>query len=165
MNKQTKPENKTIFRFKVILPAEFKEDEVWRIIAISPQSTLVDFHKIIFKAFDRFDEHLWSFFMGKPFAKGTQEYLSRSFDDDFPRGTKVLASKIKLQDLPLDKRRKIYYLFDYGDEWWHDIRFLGEAEAEPGEKYPRIEEKHGESPPQYLYDEEEEEYNEEEDEE
>jgi hypothetical protein len=48
-----------------------------------------------------------------------------------------------------------FYLFDFGDDWWHEITVESvDAPAEKG-KYPRIVETHGNSPPQYPEDEEE----------
>ncbi len=54
------------------------------------------------------------------------------------------------------------YLFDFGDEWWHDITVeQTDAPAEKG-KYPRIVEEHGKAPPQYPDLDEEEGYEDEE---
>jgi len=35
---------------------------IWRRIAMLPAQTLDDLHEAIFTAFDRYDEHLYSFF-------------------------------------------------------------------------------------------------------
>ena len=139
----------TVYVFKVILPAEFEEDEIWRIIAVRPTNTLEAFHRIIFRAFDRIEEHMWAFYFGKPFRKGTREYISHIWDDMEPGEKTELATGVKFKNLSLRKNSKIYYLFDFGDEWWHEIRFLGEKEAEPGKRYPKITERFGDSPPQY----------------
>lgn len=41
------------------------------------------------------------------------------------------------------------YLFDFGDEWWHEIT-VEQIDAKPEEGgYPRVLEEHGQSPPQY----------------
>ena len=92
---------------------------------------------------------MWSFFFGKPYKKGTKEYISHIYDDMYEDEKPTLASKVKLLDLPLRRNCKFYYLFDFGDNWLHDIRFLGEKKAESGTKYPKIIEQYGESPPQY----------------
>ena len=94
---------------------------------------------------------MWSFYLGKPYAKKTIEYISHVYDDmyEYEDEKPIFASKVKLKDLPLRKNRKCYYLFDFGDEWWHEIRYLGEEQALPGKRYPKILEKPGESPPQY----------------
>ncbi len=147
--KQKKNITNTVYIFKVVLPTEFEEDEIWRMIAVRPTNTLDAFHRIIFRAFDRVEEHMWSFFSGKPYKKGTMEYSSHINDDIYEDKKPTLASKVKLLELPLRKKDKYYYLFDYGDEWWHEIRFLGEREAEPGKRYPKILKRCGDSPLQY----------------
>jgi len=139
----------TVYIFKVALTAESKEDEIWRKIAICPTSTLTAFHRIIFRAFDRFEEHMWAFYFGKPYKRGTKEFISHIYCDLDKNEETILASKVKLKDLPLRRNCKFYYLFDFGDCWWHDIKFLNEGKAEAGKKYPVILEQYGESPPQY----------------
>ena len=43
--------------------------EVWRTIAIRSDQTLDDLHAILFTAFDRFDEHLYSFRLQPLYAR------------------------------------------------------------------------------------------------
>ena len=43
---------------------------IWRRIAVHANLTLDDLHEAIFDAFDRDDEHLYSFYFPKPGAKG-----------------------------------------------------------------------------------------------
>jgi hypothetical protein len=59
------------------------------------------------------------------------------------------ATKTKVGSLGLKEGQKFFYLFDFGDEWWHEITVEAvDAPAGKG-KYPRILEKKGKSPPQY----------------
>ena len=59
------------------------------------------------------------------------------------------ASKTKIASLKLKPKQLFFYLFDFGDEWWHEITVESiDAPAEKG-KYPRIVDSRGESPPQY----------------
>ena len=151
-----------IFIFKVALAGQ---KSVWRKIALKGNDTLDDLHEMIFDAFDRFDEHLYSFFFPSKAGKlnprkihdESVEYTSPDtleFGDD--ERQKNDASKTKISTLKLKKKQKFYYLFDFGDEWWHEIT-VEETDAEPKKgKYPRIVEKKGKSPPQYPdYDDDE----------
>jgi hypothetical protein len=157
--------SQSIFIFKVALAGR---KSIWRKIAMKGDHTLDDLHEMIFDAFDRFDEHLYSFFFPLKPGKVTPrtihhesvEYTSPhtlEFDGYEEDEDKKNAAKAKINSLKLKKKQVFYYLFDFGDEWWHEITVEEtEAEAEKG-KYPRIVEKKGESPPQYPdYDEEEE---------
>ena len=59
---------------------------------------------------------------------------------------------LTLEDVfPLEKGKKLYYLFDYGDEWLFKITKSGKKPHNPekGVKYPAVIEKLGENPEQY----------------
>ena len=51
--------------------------------------------------------------------------------------------------LGLEEKDKFYYLFDFGDCWWHEITLLSIINVEKKKGYPKIVKKVGESPPQY----------------
>lgn len=149
-----------IFIFKVALT---EYEDIWRRIALRGGHTLDDLHEAIFDAFDRDDEHLYSFFFpklgskGRPLKQGAVEYThpeAAEGPDEFDEGA-ADASETKLASLGLKRRQVFTYLFDWGDEWQHEIT-VEQIDAEPDKgKYPRVLEKHGKSPPQYPdYDEE-----------
>ena len=144
-----------IYGLKVTLvqgPPWIAKENVWRTIEMKGSETLDQLHRAIFKAFDRFEVHLYSFFMSKDRRDVLQEYASPHLfeDDDFPLGGRPRnARHAKLDKLELRPRRKFYYLFDFGDCWEHVVEVLSIEEQEPEGRYPRITERHGESPPQY----------------
>jgi len=132
-----------IHRFKVSLK---DRPDIWRIIDIKGNQMLSSLHKAIFKAFDRFEEHQYSFFLSnKPYDRGS-EYTSPGIDTD---GTGKLASRIRIDCIELYGGRKFLYLFDYGDEWWHDVELVSVTERVTRAKYPRVVKKQAKSPPQY----------------
>ncbi len=132
-----------IHRFKVSLR---DRPNIWRIIEIKENQMLSSLHKAIFNAFDRFEEHQYSFFMSnKPYDK-ENEYTSPGIDT---RGTSRPATRIRIDSLALQPGQKFLYLFDYGDEWWHEIELIGVSEKVPRSNYPRVVKKQGKSPPQY----------------
>lgn len=129
--------------------------------------TLDDLHEAIFDAFDRYDEHLYSFYFPPPGTKKLAMSKVRDYAeygspntcaDDGPFSDPDLpnAAKTELNLLNLKPKQLFFYLFDYGDEWWHEITVEAvDASVEKG-KYPRVVETHGDSPPQYPdYDNEE----------
>jgi hypothetical protein len=147
----------SVFVFKVAL-AEKKS--IWRKIALRGDQTLDDLHEAIYDAFDRDDEHLYSFYFPLPGAKKSRrfsmhngvEYASPFACEDhgpFSDPDVLNAAKTKIGSLKLRPKQAFNYLFDYGDEWWHEITVEEiDAPQEKG-KYPRMLESHGESPPQY----------------
>jgi hypothetical protein len=152
-----------VFVLKVALSGD---KDVWRRIAMLGSQALDELSWVIFCAFDRDDEHLYSFYFPKPGSKGrarirdAAEYSHPACCEEggLAFGSSPTdASEATLSSLGLKPRQKFHYLFDFGDEWWHDITVEAvDAPRERG-KYPRILEKHGKSPPQYPdYDEDDE---------
>jgi len=148
-----------VYRFKVALRYDKK---IYREIDILKSQTLGDFHKAIFTAFDRYEEHLYSFFLTRGRTESRRkiydapEYtLPEVFDDSVFRRNKRSATKTKIAQLDLSEKEKMYYLFDYGDEWWHEITLLSIYKTDNTSGYPKIVKKVGGSPEQYPdYDEE-----------
>lgn len=143
-----------VYVFKVALAGR---KTVWRWIAVRASQTLDHLHEAIFDAFDRYDEHLYSFYFPKPGTKGrnrlrdaveySRPYMQEEPDPfgEAPRN----AAKAKLTTLGLKPGQVFLYLFDFGDQWWHQITVEQiEAELEKG-NYPRVLQQHGQSPPQY----------------
>lgn len=156
----TTSEQTSIYIFKVALR---DAKRIWRRIALRGDQTLDHLHEAIFKAFDRDDEHLYSFYFPKPESRGRDrwrdatEYAHPYFLEDNLFGDRDLhnAALTKLDDLNLEKGQKFDYLFDFGDSWWHEITVeKTDGEIEKG-RYPKITEKRGDSPPQYFYEEDE----------
>jgi hypothetical protein len=64
------------------------------------------------------------------------------------------AANTNLDDLKFKIGQSFEYLFDFGDEWWHEVKVEAIGPSESGGKYPQIVEKRGSSPPQYPESEE-----------
>jgi tetratricopeptide (TPR) repeat protein len=132
-----------IHRFKVSLR---DRPDIWRIIDIKGNQMLSSLHRAIFNAFDRFEERQYSFFLSnKPYDRDC-EYSSPGVDTGDATGK--LASRIRIDSVELYGGRKFLYLFDYDDEWWHDVELVSVTERVTRAKYPRVVKKQGKSPPQ-----------------
>lgn len=143
------------FLFKVALKANKR---IWRRIVIRGNQTLDDLHECIYDAFDRYDEHLYSFYFPRPGTRGrnrmrdaveiTHPFNAKESSSLFGKRLPD-ASKIKIDALKLQKGQVFEYLFDFGDGWHHEITVEQiDGEGDDG-TYPRIVEKKGHSPPQY----------------
>ncbi|MEO8498292.1 MAG: MarR family transcriptional regulator [Planctomycetota bacterium] len=132
------------------LSGKFANKEISRVIEIRGDQTLQQFHEAIFHAYDRSDEHLYEFQLGR-----------RPFDPDGPsygipdsgkkRKGKGDASTTTLDDLDLKLHRTFGYLFDFGDEWFHQVQVERIDQAIPTVTYPRVIRRVGKSPPQYSH--------------
>jgi hypothetical protein len=147
-----------VFVFKVALKGAKR---IWRRIAVRGSQTLEDLHWAIYDAYDRYDEHLYAYyFPGYPSRtkrgldrfQGVTEYahpMMLEEPDPFADHPIHDASQTKIESLKLTSGQKFDYLFDFGDEWWHEL-VVEQTSGEPDqEAYPRVIEKKGESPPQY----------------
>lgn len=141
---------------------------IWRRIAIRGDQTLNDLHWAIYQAFDRYDDHLYAYYISADTSKKTRAQVIRNsiryihpyaLDAYLERtGEEKNAETTTIASLHLIKGQVFYYLFDFGDEWWHVITVeQTDAEADAALRYPAVIAKRGESPAQYAeYDEEDE---------
>lgn len=124
-----------------------------RTIEIRGDQTLEKLHNAIFKAFNRFDNHLYEFQVG---GKGPQDpkarpYSFSSTDDEIMGGE--LAGDVRetvMEDLNLKRDEAFGYWFDFGDDWWHQINVVAIDDKPIKGKYPKITSRVGQSPPQYM---------------
>lgn len=127
---------------------KFANKEISRCIEVRGDQTLEQLHKAIFNAYDRWDSHLYEFQFGeRPFdPKGPNYGVPDSAET---KKKSRDARTTKLDDLDLKPNRVFGYLFDFGDEWFHQISVERIEQAIPTVAYPRVIKRVGKSPPQY----------------
>lgn len=131
-----------------------KNESVSRTIQIRGDQTLENLHNVIFDSFDREEEHLYEFQLGikRPNDRNAIRYtLSQVAEDSFV-GDNEMAGYVegtRIDALSLKPKQAFFYWFDFGDDWWHEIRVVGISDEVPKGKYPKVVERVGESPPQY----------------
>lgn len=136
---------------------------LYRIIEASENCTFDDFHEAIFQAFDRYDEHLYSFFITRKDTKNIRDIYDApeithpmSVEDimGFEK-MKEPTTKTRIGDVSLNEKDVFHYLFDFGDDWWHRIKVQKITETNSKKKHIKVINAVGESPPQYPdYDDE-----------
>lgn len=126
----------------------YLEKECIRTIEINSRSSLLDLHDFILDAvsFDR--DHLFEFYVGRNF-QNRKVVFEEGFD--WEANADIYAETTLEQIYPLPKSCKLYYHFDFGDDWYFEIRKNRKKPGEPekGVKYPRIVESIGPAPQQY----------------
>jgi hypothetical protein len=114
---------------------------------------LEDLHHAIFKAFDRYDEHLYEFQVGgeRPMDPKARRYvLAMALEDDWSEPRPVGdVSQTSIGSLMLKKDSVFGYWFDFGDDWWHQVGVVAIHENVPPGRYPKMTARTGASPPQY----------------
>ena len=131
---------------------KFANKEISRVIEIRGDQTLEDLHHAIFKAYDRWEEHLYEFQFGKrPFDPEGPNY---GFPLQAEEGeTDGRRSTTKLDDLDLKPERVFRLPVDFGDDWFHQVQVDRIEQAIATVTYPRVMKRVGKSPPQYCEDE------------
>lgn len=137
----------SVFVFKVALKYQKR---IWRKIAIRGDQSLAALHDAIFKAFNRDDEHLYSFyFSSKPTStSGSRLHGAPRYGCPYSE-TDARADSTRIDSLRLRLKDQFEYLFDYGDEWWHEIALEDIQPLRTDLKYPIIVASKGDSPVQY----------------
>jgi hypothetical protein len=108
------------FQFKIQLK-NISDPPVWRRLLVPEQFTFLRFHKVIQVAFGWDDYHLFQF---SPKGYGSFPITNiPSPEDDFMfRNEKPLdARKSKLADIFTVPKQKFIYIYDFGDDWKHEI--------------------------------------------
>jgi len=138
-----------------------ENDAVYRTIQIRGDQTLEELHYAIFDAFDREDEHMYEFQVGGkvPMDPKPRRYVLSGAFENPAAGTLRAAGKVahtSIGSLELKKDDAFGYWFDFGDDWWHQINVVAIEEKAGRGKLPKVTNRVGESPPQYIdWDEEE----------
>jgi hypothetical protein len=143
-----------IFQFRVSIIGIPK---LYRLIEVSENCTFDDFHDAIFQAFDRYDPHLYSFFLTRKDTMNMRSIYNapeithpQSVEDMFGFGKKKRSTtNTRIRDVNLNEKDIFHYLFDFGDEWWHRIRVQSIKEAPSKKKHIKLIKSVGESPSQY----------------
>ena len=127
---------------------------VSRTIEIRGNQSLEQLHDVIFRAFNREDQHLYEFQIG---GKGSNDpkakrYGLTTYEDMELAGD---VGQTTIDALKLKKDEAFGYWFDFGDDWWHQINVVSIENRSPKGRYPRVTNRVGKSPPQYVdFDEE-----------
>lgn len=129
-----------IYEFKVTL----KEvgAPVWRVIQMDSSATFKDLHQVLQVAFDWDNYHLHSFFVHKTNGKHVEnmeikpEYEGESNDssstfDVHNENEQIVSDWFKVT------KDSMTYLYDFGDDWAHEIVFTKKLKPEKGVGYPR----------------------------
>ena len=112
-------------------------------IEIESSSTLEDLHFALQKILNFDNDHLYEFYVSR--TERSHERIR--YDDE-----NEMVFDITLEELyPLEKKNKLFYLFDYGDSWTFKLTKSRKKPQAPvhGIEYPRLIEEAGVKPFQY----------------
>jgi len=103
------------YQFKIQIKGIAKPP-VWRRVEVPASFTFKRFHDVIQIAFGWEDYHLFQF---SPKGWGSEPAISIPHEDDWEEVED--AQKIKLKDVFFAEGQKYVYIYDFGDDWEHQI--------------------------------------------
>jgi hypothetical protein len=132
-----------------------RNEVVSRTIQIRSDQTLEDLHHAIFAAFDRFEQHFYEFQVGgkgPKDSKGRRYVTSNEFERMLPEDPRTVGdvARSTIGSIGLNNGDVFGYLFDFGEDWWHQVNVVEIKEKAGRGKYPKVTKCVGESPPQYV---------------
>src|ERR1700758_1118629 len=120
--------------YQVRVDLDGAKPPIWRRLLLSSELMLDELHEVLQQAMGWTDTHLHEFLAGEnkmdPFAV---HYLTQFMLDEGAEG--VLENRVRLDDLLTGPKDRLFYWYDFGDDWEHTL--VGE------EVLPRL----GDEPP------------------
>lgn len=125
----------------VTVSLEGADPPVWRRLEIPSAMTLDRLHEVLQEAFNWADYHLHEFetaygLFGPPSEPGPWSSGRRD------------EAGVALAQVALEEGAQIVYVYDFGDDWRHNIVVEKIVAAEPGVAYPRCTAGYGEETPE-----------------
>ena len=143
-----------VYTFRITLPLEKK---IVREIQIQGDATFRELHEAIFFAYHRYEAHMFCFYRKhkknfKPFdRRDAFEVTHEVLLDEGWKDRKLLADEktTRIDSVGMKKGEEWEYLFDFGDEWLHDLVLKDISRPVDGVQYPVVDMISGESPSQH----------------
>lgn len=117
-----------IFQFKVQL-LNIDNPVVWRTIRVPAQSSFLRLHEVIQASFGWENKHLFQL-SPAGFSDASDFEISIPESEDWDSGEVQDARKLKLSVIFTREGQELLYVYDFGDDWEHQIKL---EKIEPGE--------------------------------
>lgn len=106
------------------------EPKVWRSVDVPLSSTLLALHDVIQVAFGWTNSHLFAF------EVADRIYAEPVFDDDVFGQRVYKAAGIRMKSLVERQVERFVYVYDFGDDWRHEISIESVRDGEAHVDYP-----------------------------
>lgn len=123
-----------ILQLKITLVGS--EPKIWRRILVLSDYSFFTLHVAVQDAFGWEDAHLHQFFTDSPFKRNSK-YYRISFpmpEDDID--DIIDERKVKLSEYLRKAKDMMFYEYDFGDSWMHEIKLEKILPKNPKNKYP-----------------------------
>lgn len=86
---------------------------IWRLLRVPDAYTLHQLHRVLQVVFSRLDSHLYAFEIdGRRYQLPNPDWDLKAED----------SARTRLRDLELGAGAEFVYVYDFGDDWRHDVR-------------------------------------------
>lgn len=97
------------------------EPPIWRLLLVERTTTLHELHRMIQLLFEWYDYHLYQFTV-----------RGQRFEAPDPEAEGLNSTRARLSDFGLKAGDSFEYVYDFGDDWIHDILVEKGRRADPG---------------------------------
>lgn len=117
---------------KVKITLEYTDPKVYRTVTVPEKFTFDDLHLVIQCVMNWENSHFYQFNLGRPYAS---DYITEPDEDEMnnffsSRFKKYDSTKTYLSDFFNGQTKKMSYIYDYGDDWIHNITVLKKPSEE-----------------------------------
>ena len=123
---------KKVFQFKIQL--KYVKPPIWRRILVPENYTFWDLHVAVQDSMGWVDCHLHEFNIQNPFT-GKEDRIGMP-DDDYPDAEMISEKECTIKTYFNQENVSAVYVYDFGDDWEHEIIFEKILQRDSGIKYP-----------------------------
>ena len=130
---------KAILQLKATLIAT--DPPVWRRILVPAEYSFANLHAALQDAFGWTDSHLHHFLTANPFKRNAAyKRISLPMPDIYLPDEEPSLDELKekISAWLVKPEDTIYYEYDFGDSWMHEIKLEKILPAQPKDQYPRL---------------------------
>lgn len=125
-----RPRRADVLTYRVRVDVDGTSPPLWRRLELASDLLLDEVHAVLQLAFGWTDSHLHEFAAG-PHRRGpdTERYLCPYMVDEEP-DQGVPAHEVRLDEVLVNPGDRIFYTYDFGDDWAHTVRLEAVAPRE-----------------------------------
>jgi hypothetical protein len=116
-----RPRRPDVVTYRVRIDLQGTKPPLWRRLEVASDLFLDDIHDLVQAAFGWTDSHLHRFGSGPRYYSPDTEYYLCPFDVDAGE-IGVPEDEVRLDEVLVDVGDKLFYAYDYGDDWQHTLR-------------------------------------------
>lgn len=116
-----RPRRLDVVTYRIRIDLTGTRPPLWRRLEVASDLFLDDFHDVIQAAFGWTDTHLHRFGCGPQYYSHDTEYYLCPFEVDEGE-TGVPEDQVRLDEVLVEIGDKLFYTYDFGDDWQHNIR-------------------------------------------